>query len=504
MQTHLHFSGGYGHQHDDVLAMTLFARGQERLGDIGYTHTRYRSWTLTTLSHNTVTVDGTDQHGGSLAAPSDGSLMLFVPGDDDVLAVVEADGGRAYPDLDLYRRMLIQVGAGEDAYVVDLFRVEGGSRHEYVLTGDADHAGELAHAQPTSTVGPMLLPEGTEVKLPTGENTGGEAGGHNLGYAFLRDVEELAADEEWTVTFNSEAPTPGAIRVHGAKLGDADVLYSTQAPSVRPAGEDDGALDRHTMPVLVHRREAADAETLSSAFVSVLEATGETGAFIDRVERLPVEVTGGDGWGLRITWDDVVVDLILIGSEAQTTVRAEGVELTGRLGFVRTRKGETAEMRLVGGTQLKAADRQLSAAGVIRGDVSGTMRREVGDRVDALIVDLADASQAVGLAHLADRAHPSPDLWAIVIDGAGFHHGHRIVSVEDPVTGERVSGQEAGGSSADGQVMLVLADDPGYTIDAAGGRQAYFPGREWEGVSRVEIATHAQWSANIGSAKLGD
>ena len=69
--------------------------------------------------------------------------------------------------------------------------------------------------------------------------------------------------------------------------------------------------------------------------------------------------------------------------------------------------------------------------------------------------------------------------------------------------GETVSEQEAGGASAAGRVMLLLADDPGYTIDAAGGRQAYFPGREWDGVSRIEIATQARWSAQARSAKVG-
>ena len=110
VQVHLHFSGGYGHQHDDLLSLTLFARGGERLSDIGYTHTKYRTWAESTLSHNTVMVDGREQEAGSEARPNDGNLLLYVPGDETFQAV-EASGPRAYPGITReYRRMLILIG----------------------------------------------------------------------------------------------------------------------------------------------------------------------------------------------------------------------------------------------------------------------------------------------------------------------------------------------------------------------------------------------------------
>ena len=491
IQTHLHFSGGYGHQHRDVLGMTLFARGQERLGDMGYTHTRYRAWTLTTLSHNTVTVDGIDQQAGSLDHPSDGALTLFVPGDGDLLAVVEARGERAYPDLvDEYKRMLVQIGAGDDAYVVDLFSVVGGSRHEYVLTGDADHDGALEHDLPMQSYGPMLLPEGVDVKLPTGESTPGEAGDHNLGYAFLRDVQQVPIDAAWTVTFASDAAMMGAVKVHGTALGSDDILFSAQAPSVRRAQNDDAVLDQFTMPVLVHRRDSSDGEALVSRFVTVLETVGEGGAFVDGVERLEVEA-GSDGVAVRVTWNDTV-DLLLVAADANSTVRVADVELgdvelQGRLGFVRMRGEEVVEMRLVGGTKLSAGGRVLEGHGVQQGLVTSTKRRETGDDVDALVTNLVVSQVGEGAG-----------LWAIVAEADGFHHGHQIVAVE--------------GESA-AITTLVLANDPGYVVAgvshksgdraksggsseaSAGGEMAYFPGRSWQGETVVEIVTKAAWSA---------
>src|SRR5690606_3503574 len=50
----------YGHNHWDPLSINLWAEGQELLPDIGYTHTRFRRWTQSTLAHNTVTVDSDD------------------------------------------------------------------------------------------------------------------------------------------------------------------------------------------------------------------------------------------------------------------------------------------------------------------------------------------------------------------------------------------------------------------------------------------------------------
>ncbi len=462
VQAHLHFSGGYGHQHGDVLAMTLFANGRERLGDIGYTHTRYRRWTVTTLSHNTVTVDGRDQHMGSEDRPSDGDLRLFVPGDGDVLAAVEASGERAYPGLvDEYRRLLLLIGAEDQAYVVDWFRVRGGGRHEYVLTGDADHDGRLVHDLPMSPYGEMLLPPGTPVSLPAGESTPGEAGGHNLGYAFIRGVRQASLDGPWRVGFRSSGSEAG-VRVHGAGL-PGDRLFTASAPSIRNAAEDDAALDRHTMPMIVHRREGED---LHSGFVTVLESHGPAGPFVEEVIRLPAE---GEGVALRIAWGDAVDHVLL--SRDGGRLAAEDVSLEGRLGFVRRRAGRVEEMRLVGGRELRADGEVLPGSGVLTGGVAGALRREAGDEVDGLITDL-----------VVPEGVEMKGLWAVVRDGAGFRRGHRIERAETRPEG----------------TVLLLAEDPGYELGPSGGRLVFFPGREWTGPSTVEIATLSALSRRPG------
>ncbi len=56
---------GSGHQHEDKLTMVLYARGKMHLVDAGnymYDRSRWRRYVLSTRGHNTVRVDGLDQH----------------------------------------------------------------------------------------------------------------------------------------------------------------------------------------------------------------------------------------------------------------------------------------------------------------------------------------------------------------------------------------------------------------------------------------------------------
>ncbi|MBM4081860.1 MAG: alginate lyase family protein, partial [Planctomycetes bacterium] len=109
LQAQMHFSGGYGHSHADNLHFALFAKGSELLSDIGYTHSKLRRWTVSTIGHNLVAIDRQDQ----TTRDADGDLLMFVP-DLNGLAVVEARGERGYPKLaEVYRRELILVPVSE-------------------------------------------------------------------------------------------------------------------------------------------------------------------------------------------------------------------------------------------------------------------------------------------------------------------------------------------------------------------------------------------------------
>ncbi|MDE2888419.1 MAG: heparinase II/III family protein [Gemmatimonadota bacterium] len=451
-QAHLHFSGAYGHAHGDLLSITLFAHGQERLSDIGYTWTHQRQWASSTLSHSTVVVNGEDQTRGHENDPSDGNLLLFVPGDSGFQAVA-ARGDRAYPGVVRdYQRLLVMIGvSAQDAYVVDVFRVEGGARHEYVLVGDANNDGSIETDLDRSPYGETLLPPDVKVVLPSGETVPGYAEGHNFVYAYVRDVRRADISAPWNVVFTSEGEPKGGVRIHGVSEVDGDLLFGSM-PSVRRAEESEGRLDDYTMPALIHRREGKD---LASEFVNVLEPFGEA-PFLRSVEMLDSD---SDGLALKIEGDDYT-DFLLHSGEGRRVVAGD-IVLDGRIGFVRERDGAVEKMTLVGGLLLQKGSVRLEGEGIFQGAILGVLRKESGSAVDGLVVD-GDVPEGEG----------SEDLTVVVNDGVGFSLGLRLKDVIE----------------REGQTILVLADDPGFEMEPNGtSRHVYFPRRTWTGENRYEI-----------------
>src|SRR5690606_28056029 len=123
------------HAHPDMLNFDLFAFGHWLAPDHGYPEfaTRIPSnteWTGSTLSHNTVFVDRKPQKEvwGGYAR-----LFKQLKG----FGVFELDGEKAYPDIKEYARTMFLIGGSDsssidsNAYVIDIFRVEGGNDHVY-------------------------------------------------------------------------------------------------------------------------------------------------------------------------------------------------------------------------------------------------------------------------------------------------------------------------------------------------------------------------------------
>ena len=452
MQAHLHFSGAYGHAHADLLSISLYSHGQERLSDIGYTWTHQRQWASSTVSHSTVVVNGEDQARGHENDPSDGNLKMFVPGNSGFQAV-GVRGNRAYPGIVRdYSRLLMMIDVSEqDAYVVDVFRVEGGSRHDFVLVGDANNDGSTETDLDRSAHGETMLPPGVKVVLPSGETVPGYAEGHNFAYAYVRDVTRAAISAPWQVTFTSEGEPRGGVRVHGVSELDGELLFGSM-PSVRRAEESESRLDDYTMPALIHRREG---NNLSSDFVNVLEPFGER-TFLRSVERLD-NVSGG--LALKIAGEGYT-DYLFYSADGKRLI-AEDTLLDGRIGFVRERDNVVERMSLIGGSLLQKGNARLTGSGIFRGAILEVLRKETGSDVNGLAVE--------GSVPEGDRM---TGLTVVVEDGAGFTLGLGLADVVN----------------RGGRTVLVLAGDPGFEIDPDGtSRHAYFPRRTWTGVNRYEI-----------------
>jgi hypothetical protein len=119
-----------GHHHLDSLNLYYWQDGQELLSDLGYLWDHPKSnMTRRTFAHNTVMVDGAEQ----ATRDRGGEFTLFAP--TSPIKLMEAES-RAYAQASLYRRTVAQIEhAPGRQYVLDVFRVQGGTMHDYVFHG---------------------------------------------------------------------------------------------------------------------------------------------------------------------------------------------------------------------------------------------------------------------------------------------------------------------------------------------------------------------------------
>ena len=273
VQVHLNWSGGHGHSHADNGSVILWAHGKELVSDIGYTHTRYRNWTINTASHNTVVVDERSQAIGSDHAPTKGNLLFFDDGDPHV-RVIDLDATPAYPQCPLYRRRLvhIHVEPGKD-YVVDLFDVAGGDTHDYFWYGSADEAGVLKTSVPLNTSVETLVPAWGGTAEHTGENCIDVSGEQHHAYVFLTDIASAPAAGPWTATWTYDG---AGLRSHFFPE-DETTLYRFESPAIRGARDRDADLPNYIRRGIMQRHTGG-----VSRFAAVHEPFGES-PWIDAV-----------------------------------------------------------------------------------------------------------------------------------------------------------------------------------------------------------------------------
>lgn len=456
MQAQLHFSGGYGHQHLDNLNLTLWARGKEMLPDVGYTWTQMRYWATCTLGHNTVVVNRTDQSGGA----SDGDLLWFFP-DSSGIGVVEADGVRGYRGIEgmqMYRRIVATVPVSDaDAYVLDVFRVRGGTLHDWALHGDADEDTTAECSLPLSGSLPNLMIEGEQWVEPKIE------GARFPMYGVVRDVASGETDDGFTVDFIYADEAERGMRLHMLPGIGTEVLLG-RAPSVRRMGVGSRGDMRKAydfwMPQLIVRRETpADATNL---FAAIEEPWGER-PFISGVEQVALEPADDDAVAMQVRHGAYVDTIISTLDEPPypERVTADGVRFRGRLAVIR-RSGET-----VTGAWM------FEGASLVSGEFSMETDTPAYDGVLSGAQRIADGAEVDGFVTSANLplGETLKGAWLIRTDGAGYTHGYGIARIER--------------QGAD--TLIVLTDDPGVRIENGVTAETYFPGRKTEGENSFRI-----------------
>lgn len=419
----LNNTGGRGHKHRDALSLGLWACDSELLRDLGYTHTAWRAWTLSMMSHNTVVVDGRDS--GIADQHRENRWRCFVT-DGKGFHLTEAENDAAYADRTRrFRRTLTLVGAdSRDAYLIDVFQVQGGQQHDYLLHGNANEDSEARITG--ATLAPWngsLLNPGTSFEWPREESANiGPAGG----YGFVRPLSSGQAGASVVLDLRLRSRPEVGTRTH-LICPPGTTVYLGEAPRVRPAERHDERLLEFWAPFFCARRQGPD---LSSVFVAVHEpvqgeakvqnvsaAVAETGVVIT-VDRGPL---GRDYFAMAFEEGATVVEDTPDGP----------LELQGGWSLVRMQNGQAVEGHLIAG-QLLSLDRlclvgQPGWQGIIR-----RVSREDGEdsrgffEVDEILPTLA--VRVALLLEFPDRTVRAYNLARIERTAAGT----RLYVVEDP------------------------------------------------------------------------
>jgi hypothetical protein len=460
LQARLHFSPGNGHKHQDLLSLILWARDRELTADLGYTHTIYRHWSRSTPAHSTVVVNESEQQ--TRGDRCDLTLFDRVP---QLLQTVEASGPAVYPRVTkTYQRQLVMIAVGpEQAYVVDVFRVAGGERHDWFLHGSADDDQTVSTSlELTATAGTLLGP-GASFRLPRNEQESGDAGGRNIAYAFIRNLAMGQTDEAWSATFRFKQESPVQLRSTVLAQPGTTVVVG-EAPSIRRAREDDSKLNDFMRPVIVARRRGED---LHSAFVAVHEAHSGR-PLLHSVRRVaPAGGAAGDPVALVAAYADRYDVIILsAGPEQETTVTMPGhpvIQCRGRTGLLRFRGATPVAACLLDGSYLRCGGVELKSPPSPEGAVAA-VRRE---------------GQRFGF-HVREKLHTDLTGRTILVTLPDkTRHGYPIQGLAPTTDG----------------TLILLDDDPGFAIRDDGKVDfLYFPQRQLTGAVRYRISTMAQWS----------
>ncbi|MBQ4544933.1 MAG: S-layer homology domain-containing protein [Oscillospiraceae bacterium] len=314
----IYFGATDFHGHSDSLNLYISAFGLNMAPDLGYPAStgvepnRFQ-WVRTTLSHNTVTVDETQQMTkGETATPHHfddaGRVRLF-----DASADV-------YAQTDEYRRSLIMVDVGDDvSYGVDFFHVRGGNDHLYSFHSQSDEICDTVGLDSMSAPYPTYdKGDGTLIGTYAGANVqyGGDPGGnapnnvYPLGYTWLKNIRTCSNPEkDFAVEFklkdwNRVLDWNHDLRLRMTMLSDEamdEVTFATARPPQRGENSNIGELEY----VLVRNK----GKNLDTTFTTVFEPYISGNKYIRSIRKLPMVRSEDSRPGLYDSFSAVRVEL---------------------------------------------------------------------------------------------------------------------------------------------------------------------------------------------------
>jgi hypothetical protein len=440
------------HKHYDQLNILLFSHDNVLLTDIGYpeqtdpfNHRLYGFFT-NTVAHNTVVVDAERQVRGP------GRLhALSMKG---FAQVVDASCEGAYPDrVSLYRRANMLVEATpEQHYLFDIFHVQGGSQHDYMVHGNQAEftcAPELGPIRSGSFAGEDVPYEQfyddenlKDKRLSSVPYTGYRGSGFQFLYNVQRRALEGEAIADWRLTEpmdgQPERPWEGlGVRAH--MVGDGETLYACDGPVQKYE------FLPESVKFLARRRQGKD---LASSYLTIYEPySGST--WIDRVRQLGVDPVDGKANAVQVDLTNGETHYIFHSLDYESTYKLEnGVVVSGEMAcMVLDPGGGVKRAMLLNGSELRLGDWSLQGGGQRTSKISAIdYENGVIQLQDPVLRDGPGAGQAMPL--ISDGFTDSVTLQK-VLDDHTFSIGDEDLKV-------------AGGPvlSVDGDTLLTSASNP--------------------------------------------
>ncbi len=405
----LRYGPSLNHGHLDDLNLNYFALGREVTYDLGYSLGSADvqvGWAHATASHNLVVVNERSQ----MLQPGGGGSAYFYVNRGPVSAT-EASSEASYNSegVKTYRRTLAQIDAPGGSYLVDIFRVAGGTKHDLMW----HFFGKLA-----SVTGAALGPVQEKGSLAGPDYDWGKrigASGYIIGrgnqreywnpppgngYGFLCDVRRATGlQSECRATWDVSPASKDTVSLTLLPEPGSE-LVTAHAPGISP--------EIPPADYAILRRHGAG---LESAFVSIVDPSDSTPA-VQSAKRLECGVAGVVGIEIK-TANSTDYVFSAVSPKAATFHTAAGdVRFDGRFGFVRVKDGRIARAVLVGGTQLGPVS-----------SPSGELSGKVGS------VDYKGCTIAL------DKAAGLPAEGMIYLSRSGYSHSspYRVKSVEGKV-----------------------------------------------------------------------
>lgn len=331
----MYYGRNTGHGHRDALNLGLYAYGAELMPDNGYPERADWSaprleWVNNTSSHNTVMVDREKQSHSWVGQPHHYHGQ-------GIVQLVDVEVPDAYPQTQLYRRSVFYIQMDpSSSYVLDVFRIHGGSEHHYsfhAAEGEVSAEELNLEMQVDGTYAGSGVPYAQQVSEDPRCYTGD--GFHHL-YGVRRDFappESFSVD--WTIK-DTWGVGHGPVHLRLTMLGHVeDVALAEGKPPQTPGNPDAWTY------MLARKRRASGG--LRSQFLSVIEPY-QGASKISRTEKLVVscvEGTDDEVAGVKVRYLDGKTDYILNALDPNEAYEADGGRLRFR-GFAGVLRLDTA------------------------------------------------------------------------------------------------------------------------------------------------------------------